>query len=241
MIGAGRVLRRLGGGSGAEPWQPITATPAALVDPGGLLDVVGGTSFVAGRLTAVFDTHTTDVDGYQEALARWTIPVLTLWPDFDSDQDVIDLGWDLITWPRGTLAQQGLWCGILDSTTVDGSLAGAGLALKVVSGGTDQIGRLGPSSIPSLNNLGLISGAQASIRFADDGTNYPSQIICHGQIEGTSRWDDAVSGPAEVLRAPVSNWVVAFGAWHDGTSDTAGITIIADLYARRRRVPRPFP
>lgn len=229
-----------GGASGAPRWLPLVGTPAALIDTGSLTTT--GTGFDGlGRLTIVYAAaHAAQVDGFQEAVARYTIPLLTLIPDFDPDLDVLDLGIDCASFVHGS-TEAGLFLGILDSTTIDASLAGACASIWQSTAATDRVGRMVAASNSVFDSPGLVDAVQATFSPGLSSTNYELAVRIEYLLEGETTYRHMMGGEGTTMRSPTSNWVVAFGAQHVSTDVPGSLTQVADLWYRRRRVGRDFP
>jgi len=228
------------GGAGEPAWRPLAVTFGALVDPEGIVSALT-VDPTTGRLTVTYGAHTAGIrDGLQEAVARRHYPLLSLVPDYDPDTDILEFGFDCDGFVHGTV-EAGIFLGIVDSTTVDGSLAGTAMALRQATLAGDLVGRMSVTSSPNTIGSILLDGLQCSIGVGSNGTNYPSVCVIRGKIEGTERWQQILGSQADVLRAPTSNWQVIVGAWHGSTDDPNGTVQIADLVWRLRRTSRPFP
>ena len=88
-------VRRRGGAEELPPFTLLTQVEQAsnaIYDPSGLTDP--GTEFdpTTGQFTIVSDpTDVTVNDGFNEVPAGWSVPILTLYPDFDPATDYLEL------------------------------------------------------------------------------------------------------------------------------------------------------
>ncbi len=234
-----------GGGSSRAGWtllRTVEQAAGAPVDPGGIGTTGTGFSSATGRATVVCAAHTTIVDGIQEQLLRWTVPLTTLYPDFDYRTDSLELGVDLVTFAHGT-AEVGVFFGLVDALTVDASLAGGVLGARTAGAGQDQLSYPTATTAGTPTNLGLlIDEAQCVFLLGYDGTNYPIFMSSRVRPEGTTRMHPGIAGPGGTLRgATLADWRVTFGAYHGSTDSLAGITLGFDVYHRRlRRSTGPF-
>lgn len=237
-----RIVRRPGGGGGVPQWRPLAFTPAALLDPSTLTTTGTGFDSSTGRLTIAYAAHTgTAIDGYQDGLARYTIPLLTAFPSFDISRHQLDLGIDCPSFVHGA-TEGGLFVGIYDSTTVDGSLQGAGVTIWQSTAATDRCARQGALNHSALASPGLLDGVALSCLFDSVGTGsvVPFSATVHALIEGSSRWELVQTQMGESLRGTPSSWVIGFGASHVSSDSTVGVVQVADIQFRVREVPRPF-
>jgi hypothetical protein len=241
VILSDRVVRRPGGGGGGvTQWSPLAFTPAALIDTGSLTKAGTGFDASTGRLTVVYNTHVAAVDGYQDALARYTVPLLTAFPSFDISRHVLDLGLDCPSFVHGTV-EAGLFVGLYDSTTVDASLQGAGVTIWQSTAATDRCARQGTTNHSSLASPGLLDGVALTLSFdsTGDGSVVPAIANVHALLE-SGRWVAVQTQMAESLRGTPSSWVIGFGASHLSTDDCNNATQVADIVYRVREVSRPF-
>lgn len=230
------------GGTRLVPWQRLTFTPAALIDTGGLLDPGSGFDPDTGRLTCVFDAaHATAVDGYREALARFTIPLLDVFPDFDPAQHVLDLGIDLSSFNHAATGACGVFIGLVDSTTVDANLMGQCLAVRTVSAAADLVGRMDNDNVPGFNQDELRQFAMATFSIGGDGTDFPLSCAVLANEEGTDLWTPVVSGAGEDLRDQIEDWQIVFGAMHGSAVVIPSVTQVVTLWYRVREIDRNFP
>lgn len=219
------------GGGGAVPWKQLTVDPGAIVDTGSL--TTAGTGYATGRMTIVYAAHVLIVDGYQEAIATWSYPLLTLIPGFDPDRDTLEVWIDCPAWTHQATVAAGVFIGIADSTTIATRKA-IMVQLRTSTIATDLIGLTDPASNPITSSPGLVDGVTCSFFGGSDGTNYPYAAVAQALIEGTTRVQQAAAGQDadNVLLAPVSNWQLTWGAWHGSTSSPAGVTQVVDLWYR---------
>jgi hypothetical protein len=227
------------------PWTKLTTVSQSLgvpVDPTGIGTT--GTSFnlTTGRATVVYSAHVSQVDGYQEGVLRWTYPLLSLYPDFDPTKDTIELGLSLPTFLHGT-TEAGLFLGILDSATVDASLAGMAFAARNSTVATDQQQNFGPAGQTAISNIGKIDEIHGTIAWANDSPGaYTPQLMTRVLLEGTSVYAIGLGGTGQVMRSTLANWQLVFGAFHGSTDSTAGVVMAFDVHHRRyRSAGRPFP
>lgn len=234
-VGRGGVLRTRRQAANPAEWKRLAINPGAISDPGGLTTT--GTSFdsATGRMTIAYNgAHVLIVDGYQEAIARWTYPLTTLIPGFDPDNQTLELWIDCPSWVHQATVAVGVFYGVVDSTTVDASLKGAMIQLRTSTVATDLIGLTDPASNPITASPGLCDGVVAMLTTGSDGTAYPYAVAAKALIEGTTRTQQAAAGQDadNVLRTPVSNWQITFGAWHGSITAPTGVVQVVDLYYR---------
>jgi hypothetical protein len=226
----------------ATPWQRFTFPAAALIDTGGLLDPGSQWDDATGRLRCVFDAaHATAVDGYREALARYTVPVLEVDPDFDPSTQVIDLGIDLSSFNHAATGACGVFFGIVDSTTVDANLMGQCLAVRTVSAAADLVGRMDNDNIPGFDQGELRQFAMATFSIGFNGTDYPLSCAVLAVEEGQTDWTPLVSGQGEALRDQIEDWQFVFGGMHGSTVVIPSVTQVVTLWYRIRDFERDFP
>lgn len=228
------VVRSKGGGGGSVPWKPLICNPGAIVDAGSLTTT--GTSFDGnGRLTIAYNAaHVSIVDGYQEAVAYYQFPLLSLIPNFDPDRHNLQLQIDSPTFPHVASVATGLIYGIADSTTT-ATRKGAAISWRTATIATDTMGLPDITSNPSTTNPGLCDAMIGELTTGLDGSGtYPYAVTAKALIEGTTRVQQVLGGmdSDNVLTGPTSNWQIFFGAYHGSVTAPTGIVIVADLYYR---------
>lgn len=116
-------------GSALAPWVLLQTTDQAsnaIADPSALTNTGTGFDASTGTFTWVMKGDSTQVDGYNDASARWTRKVADLYPDFDPTRDRIDLCMVDPSIPLLTGAEKyGIMLGLLDSAA---GVAGGGWA-----------------------------------------------------------------------------------------------------------------
>lgn len=215
------------------PWKRLTIDPGAISDSGSLTTTGTGFDSTTGRMTIVYNAaHVTIVDGYQEAIATWNYPLLTLIPGFDPDRDTLEVWIDCPSWVHTASVAQGVFIGIADSTTILTRKC-VMLELRTSTIATDLVGLTDPASNPITASPGLVDGVTASFFLGSDGTNWPGAVVAQGLIEGTTRVQQAAAGQDadNVLVGPTSNWQLTFGAWHGSITAPTG-TQVVDLWYR---------
>lgn len=234
------------GGSSEVGWNLLDTVEQANgvpVDPGGL--GTGATVFQTGTGTLHFvgAAHVTDVDGYQEAVCRWTTLLSDLIPDFDPNLDVVELALSLDNWVHGSV-ELGVGAGIVDSGTVDASLVGAVFGVRQVGVSSNQVQHIGAAA-PTLGaNTGLCDQVYGLIQWGLDSAtgNYSSHISVSALIEGESRPRLLIADPSAVMRAStLAQWRLTCFAYHDSTDPITGQTMDVRVAWRRfRRATRPL-
>lgn len=220
-------------GGGAVPWKRLTVDPGAIVDTGGLTTTGTGFDATTGRMTIVYGAHILQVDGYQEAVANWNYPLLSLIPNFNPDRDTLEFKMEFPALPHVANVAAGIFIGIADSTTIATRKACV-MGVRTSTVGTDILNLMDPASGVTSSNPGLTDAAMVTMVTGSDGTNYPYAATAQALIEGTTRWQQMVANQDSdnVLLAPTSNWQVIFGAWHGSVTPPLGQTIVADLSYR---------
>lgn len=246
-FGAGPFPAVGGGGTSTveetSEWTLLTSVEQAdglPSDPGSMTTT--GSVFSAGRATVVCAAHTSIVVGYQNAMPRWSQLISTLYPDFDYRTDTLELGVDLVTFAHGNV-EVGVWFGVVDSTTVDASLAGGAVGIRTAGAAQDQLSFITATASTPISNLGLlVDEVHGTFVFGFDGTNYPVVMGSRYNPEGTTRLGAGLAALGGTLRgAEIANWRLAFGIFHGSTDSLAGTTLAFDVYHRRlRRSTGPF-
>lgn len=225
------------------PWSPFAFTPAAaIVDTGSLLVTGSGFDDETGRFTAVFSTvHATAVDGYEEGLARYRVPLLDVFPDFDPAIHVLDLGIDATSFNHAATGAAGVYIGLVDSATIDANLNGQCIAIRCVSAAADLVGRMDNDNIPGFNQDVLRDAVIGSYSIGSDGTDYPLNCSILAKEEGTDNWTPIVAGAGDDMRTTIADWQIIFGAYHGSAVVIPSVTQTVTFYYRVREVEREFP
>lgn len=203
------------------------------VDPQTMGTTGTGFNSTTGRATIVWGAHVLNTVGYQNGVLRWSIPLLTLYPDFDPDIDSIEIALKMSTWAHGTV-ETGIWGGILDSTTVDASLGGAAAAITQGGAAQDQIAIMSATALTPVENIGLCDEMRFMVSFGSNGSDYDCYITTDVSLEdGTKALGPTAQGT--LLTSPMSNWQVTFGGCHRSTDSTANTVTAFDVFYRRFR------
>jgi hypothetical protein len=232
-----------GGGDSSTPWdlfQGATNEGASPLDPGALTSAASYDSGT-GLFSWTFNpAHVAAVDGYQENLARWTIPLSTLQPSFDPTTDLLELFFDIDSSVAST-ARTGLAIGLLDRQAAGGSVGfmhgvyttpgWVSIALSATAtGGT------------ATSHGSSVDGLYCGIRFMYDGAAQARmQHILNARLSTGFRGGtlDQTTLPAV---SPAAAFHVHVAGWHNAiTAPGAADTWTGKLYHRRVRLGASAP
>jgi hypothetical protein len=228
------------GGAGASeiPWTRITAVGqggGAVSDPGTLSDT--GSVFSGGVFT--FNTnpaHASVVDGYRENLARWTIKIQTLVPDFDPATDIIQIRINDIggTFSAGGSDGWAVFTGVLSEDTddvanCDGQLLGLRRLNTTPTITAVNIARTGVSTT---NNFAAAKDQLlATFGWHYTGSNYTSYGSSGVQTSGSDTYEtgNATSGGG-TMGTDLTSWCIHIGVGHfSTTTGSLSLTWTADF------------
>lgn len=233
------------GGAGAlAPWTKIVATDQGVAPIDTAAQTTAGTGFTAatGRFRIVYPTGlTTLLDGYREALPRWSINLLTLIPDFNHLTDIIDLCQVIVSLPlSATVEKFFMWHGIFNEN-IAGLAIQSGQAFGIkpntstqwnhgpVNETSDAMGNVLTAGTPNK----LLSRHFAGGSIIDSGFDW----ISHGRALSGTAWEgsDSQGSPVamDIASHPLVDWTIQTGGGHDTTTGTAGADHEWELWYRR--------
>lgn len=252
MIGRelAKIVRPIARAPGAPDtaWHLYTGTPVegtAPYDPGAMTDT--GTVYdpATGLFTFVAKTsHVTLIDGYREALARWTIPMSQFAADFNADQDQLELFWDLTTRTPST-SRIGVALGVLDKdSTGIASCVGSLLGLYTTANYAAAI--LGQTSNASnTSHTGTtVDALSLAAHFVQYGaSDYRLSLIPDGRLTtGYSIYGIGGFGNNPTAAITTTSLHVHVALWHGATTAPgASETWAGRLYYRRTRIGVRIP
>lgn len=238
---------RLMGGGSAAAWNRLVTSEQAsnsISDPGAITS--GGTGLVGNAWTWV--TNGADIvqnDGVQKNWAGWSIPILTLLPDFNPDTDLLELGLNPTSFPLST-AKFGFAYGIVDTAiTTRGTLVGEGITMLAANGTTINAGWMGATAQTTGS---MATGSAKQLRSIHSwGARAAAAGWTHQAISQFVPVSGDIVNPAvpgvngSAMSATLANWRLFWGLTH--VSTVAGShTLAAELWYRRNRIAaRPFP
>lgn len=225
------------GGASADPWVLLTRTDQGVspYDSGGYTTAGTGFDAATGRFTWVFPSGiTTQLDGFKEALPRWTVLVSTLYSDFDLSTDILDLAMRYDSVPLSASVEKfGCAFGLMDRGTSDiANLQGVmfGLYPDTVSAWNNgnisatQIGS--PNTCSGTPNTGI---ARFDVGAAAD------ELRGGWRIRNASGVLEEAGGPASAPQIAGSALRIHVAAMHRSAVGTAGATVYGRVYHRRIR------
>lgn len=216
------------------PYQRISQAPAALVDPGAILNA-GSSSFSTSTstLNLTFAAGPGAItDGLREGLARYRWPLLDLLPTFNRTQHHIEILLQSPAFTHVATLAAGVYAAIVDSTTVDASLQGLGVSWSTNSAVVDILGPMDEDNRPTTKNLAADAVA-CRYAFGFDGTDYQVQGVVQAQAEGTTRWEAVgVSQPTTGLLRGANTWYLELGAFRGATGSAVGHAMAIDVGLR---------
>lgn len=241
-FGTGATAGGVGGGVALQAWTQllaVTEAGGAPVDPTPLGDT--GTSFTGGLFRVVATSTIVQVDGYREALCRWTYPVLTLIPTFDPADHVLELAADFRAsgggqFPLGANDGLGVFFGVGDRGTADIANLNACVGRMHRGGISNYTGGHMFASIGSGNSL---AGSDPDVALytaqfgATTGSTWrPAKSVWYRvAATGNVVFDTTATGEA-ALASVLANWVITTGAYHASTTAATGVDVRWRLFYR---------
>lgn len=222
---------------GVAEWTQLTQVEQAsnaIDDPGAYTTT--GTAFDGDTFTWVMTGDAAVVSGYQHNWAGWSIPLLTLIPDFTIGTHELELGLEILSMPL-SLAKYGFQFGLCDGPigTRASIAAAGGLAVFPNSATNTNGGLIGPLGLGSNNGLAASSVGVTEIRSRKYLVNSTTPAIrVTGSCSRTSGGDADVPAAGAIgasFAGALADWRVFIGHAHlIGTSATP--TLIARLWYR---------
>lgn len=242
----GSVVGGTGGSVSSEvDWTPITIVDQALgaiSDPGGLTDT--GTGFSGGTFTVETNpAHATTVVGYRNAMARWTVNLLGLFPDFDPSKDLIQLRIRNITgFSTGGTDGYLVYAAILNYDTSDiANCDGACVSLRRLNA-TPTIQAQGISrtaAITTTNYAAAKDQLLGTFGWAYNGTNFNPWAVSAAQTAASTTYEVSITttggGP---LHSTIADWAIHIGVGHAATT-TADLSFTWSVDARILKATEP--
>lgn len=204
-----------------NPWRLLTqcdqgsGTAVAPFDSGGFSNTGTGFDTTTGTFTVVQKGDTTRRDGYREALVRWTVPVLTIYPDFDPLTDRLDVAIEILSMPflLGT-EKYGIHVAIIDEPTA--SIAGAdGRGFAIYPNAANANQTMAMAATGASANVGL-TGTQdlVTLRFGAIPTR--DRLDYYGWARNTADlWEEVATGSAVQIDPTLANWRLSIGDIHN--------------------------
>lgn len=227
----------------ASDWTLLSTVEQAsntISDPGSFTTT--GTNFDGQTFTWKMAGDTTQVDGWQENWAGWSQTITTLYPDFNSDTDEIELGVEVANMPL-TTAKYGIFVGVCDTAiTTRGSINAAGGTIIFPNSATNiNAGVIGSTGLGSNVNITtssvLVNVMRCRVRWLDQSL---PEIRTTGDCSRSSGGDIAITSlgaTGSAFGATVDNWRLIIGHCH--VSAVSGTpTLSCRVYHRRLRTAR---
>jgi hypothetical protein len=235
-----------GGGSSTVSWRQLTSVEqasSAVDDPGAMTTT--GTAFDGDQFTITpAPAFASLIDGYQEGWAGWSIPLLTLYPDWAIATDRLELGLELVSFPLST-AKYGWLFGVTDTAIgTRASIANAALVHAFANSATNvnagYLGAAGTGSSTAIATGGTVTAVRAHIAW-EESRSAKLTAECSGGTGGITPDVSTLGGVIGPFGATLADWRVVIGAIH--VSAVAGSPVLsARLWHRRLRTAgRPFP
>jgi hypothetical protein len=222
------------GGGAASRWALLTRTEQGVspLDPS---SKAPGATFDAttGLFTWPLQAgDTTLVDGFSDAMARWTVPVVTLYPDFDSSRDILDIAWvPTIPFTAGNVSRFGVAVGVLSGAAA-GPYAGRMLGTTEAASGNYNNAAIGSSGPSGTDGVAATMDLQVSTWNAFGAGNF---VLPGWRTRTGALWEEGPTVASTPIAADVSTWRIHIGHMHNTTTAALASTVTARVWHRRVR------
>jgi len=224
------------GSTPLDAWTLLQTTDqgTAPFDPGGFTTTGTGFNASTGEFTWVFPIGgVTQIDGFKESMARWTVSVSALYGDYDPSIDILDLAMRYDSVPlSATVEKYGVAFGLFDRGTEDiPNLQGLMFGLYPNTSSAWNNGNLSASAAGANVCTGTPNLAVARFDAGADQTELRGGWRIRNSVGGFEEADPAAEAP------PISgaSLKIHIGHMHRSIVGIAGSTVVARLYHRRIR------